>query len=84
MQVSQFFYSNSEYSVSIFVIPASEISFSDDLIKTKIVIEGNCFYDHNCRGCRLLYTKNGDAVIITASTDRHYELTEFNPVISVI
>jgi len=84
MQVSQFFYTNGEYSVSVFVIPASEISFSDDLIETKIVLEGNCFYDHNCRGCRLLFTKNGDAVIITASTDRNYELTKFNPVIRAI
>lgn len=83
-QVSQFYYSNGEYSASVFVIPASEISFSDDLIETKITIEGNCFYDHNCRGCRLLYTKNGDAVIITASTDRDYELTAFNPVVRVI
>jgi len=84
MQVSQFFYSNGEYSASVFVIPASQISFSDDLIKTKITIDGNCFYDHNCRGCRLLYTKNGDAVIITASTDRNYELTKFNPIIGTI
>ena len=84
MQVSQFYYSNADFSASVFVIPASEISFSDDLIQTRIVIDGNCFYDHNCRGCRLLFTKNGDAVIITASTDREYKLTEFNPVIRAI
>ena len=84
MQVYQFYYRNADFSASVFVIPASEISFSDDLIQTRIVIDGNCYYDHNCRGCRLLYTKNGDAVIITASTNHDYELTEFNPVIRAI
>ena len=84
MKVSQFVYSDGEHSVSVFIIPASKMTFSDDLMETQKEINGNSTYDHNCRGCRLVYTKNGGAIIVTASTDHHFELTEFNPISQVI
>jgi hypothetical protein len=77
--VTHFVYHNETRVVSVFVIDAGLLTLPDDLLETLVVRNGIEFYDHNCRGCRLVYHRVGDALIVTATTEHDIELLDFVP-----
>ncbi|UCG61783.1 MAG: zf-HC2 domain-containing protein [Candidatus Zixiibacteriota bacterium] len=77
-------YTNDDGFVSVFLVPADQFEISSDLQETRIVKGGIVFFDHNCRGCRLVYHRAGSLVVITASTDRELDLYNFVPEQSII
>lgn len=83
-QMSHLVYGNDKRMVSVFLVPSGEFEISSDLENSKIVRGDITFFDHNCRGCRLVYHKAGSLIVITASTDRDVDLLEFVPELSVI
>jgi len=83
-KVPHFVYNKGNETVSVFVFASDKINLPDDLLKTRIEVDGQCRLDHNCRGCRLVYYKVGDATIVTATTDHSFGLLEFNPVAGAI
>jgi hypothetical protein len=48
-------------------------------MKDAVVHDNHNFYDHFCRGCRLVYHKVGDVVVVTATTEKDIELLDFIP-----
>lgn len=79
MPVAHFVYHNDDHVVSVFVINSERLQIPDDLAATMISHNGFQFFDHNCRGCRLVYRKVGKALIVTATTVRNVELLDFIP-----
>ena len=77
--LAHFVYHNDNRIVSVFVIDAALITLPDDLMETLVSRNGLQFYDHNCRGCRLVYHRVGNALIVTATTQPDIELLEFVP-----
>lgn len=78
--MGHFVYEDSNSSVvSVFIAPADHFTIPDDLVKHATVRGNFTFYDHNCRGCRLVYHRNGNVVVITATTNRNVDLLNFNP-----
>lgn len=77
--LAHFVYHNDNRVVSVFVIDAALITLPDDLIETLVSRNGVQFYDHHCRGCRLVYHRVGNALIVTATTQPDVELLEFVP-----
>lgn len=77
--MAHFAYSDGRRIVSVFVAPANAFSIPDDLMSEGVQQAGLTFYDHNCRGCRLVFHQMGNAVVITASTDRTVDLLKFVP-----
>ena len=82
--VPHFVYKNGSQTVSTFVFPYDKYVLPEDLLKTRVEINGECHFDHNCRGCRLVFYKAGDAMIITATTDHAFDLLDFNPAAGII
>ncbi len=82
--MSHLVYRNDKGYVSVFIVPADQFEISSDLDGSRVVMGGNVFFDHNCRGCRLVYHRAGPLVVITASTDREVDLYSFVPELSVI
>lgn len=74
-----FVYHNEHRIVSVFVIDASLVTLPDDLIETLVTRNGVQFYDHNCRGCRLVYHRAGNALVVTATSQRDVDLLDFVP-----
>ena len=60
-------------------ILASDILIDEDLQNHQVKIDDITFYDHNCRGCRLVFHRVGDLMIITATTERNIDLLKFIP-----
>jgi anti-sigma factor (TIGR02949 family) len=79
VEMAHFVYANEEVVVSVFVADASQFQIPDGLLESGIDRHNLTFYDHNCRGCRLVFHKIGNAVVITASTEREMELLDFVP-----
>ncbi|MEW5795807.1 MAG: zf-HC2 domain-containing protein [Candidatus Zixiibacteriota bacterium] len=77
--MAHFVYHNQDRIVSVFVVDVKRMSVPEDLRETLVHRNGIEFYDHNCRGCRLVYHRVGDAWIITATTQRDVELLDFVP-----
>jgi len=77
--LAHFVYHNENRFVSVFVIDAALMTLPDDLLETLVNHNGIEFYDHNCRGCRLVYHRVGNALIITATSQREVELLDFVP-----
>ncbi len=71
--------SNDTDYISIFITPAKNITIPDDLKSTMIKKGDLELFDHNCRGCRLIFHKIGDLMIITATTNKKIDLMKFNP-----
>ena len=82
--VSHLVYRDNERVVSVFLVPASEFEIGSDLQDSKVVRGDITFFDHHCRGCRLVYHVAGSMIVITASTDRDVDLLEFVPELSII
>lgn len=83
-RVPHFLYSNGLLSISLFAFPKDAIELADDLLETRVTIDGNCFLDHNCRGCRLVYHPVQESMFITATVDHSFDLLSFNPAIGAI
>jgi anti-sigma factor (TIGR02949 family) len=79
VEMAHFVYGNAERVISAFVVPAKEFEIPGELLGTQVVHNGVTFFDHNCRGCRLVYHQIGEAVIITATTEREVQLYDFLP-----
>lgn len=77
--MQHFVYSNEKTLVSVFVVSMDKFTMPDGLEKAKVVRNGMTFFDHNCRGCRVVYHQEGKAMIITATTDHSIELLDFIP-----
>jgi anti-sigma factor (TIGR02949 family) len=81
VDVTHFVYQSDDKNkvVSVFVMDAKTMSLPDDLVATMVTRNGINFYDHNCRGCRLVYHRAGNALIVTASTEESLDLLDFVP-----
>ncbi len=84
VRVPHFLYSDGQVAISFFVFPKDAIELADDLIETHVEIEGRCYLDHNCRGCRLVYHPERESMFITATVDHSYDLLSFNPAVGAI
>ena len=73
------FHGDDDKCVSVFVADAASFDIPDYLQGSAVTIGGFTFYDHNCRGCRLVYHRIGKAIIITACSDRDVDLLSFVP-----
>jgi anti-sigma factor (TIGR02949 family) len=79
-RMAHFIYTNpGTRVVSVFVVPADRFQIPDDLRSSLVNRHGFDLFDHNCRGCRLVYHRVGNALVITATTDRDTELLDFIP-----
>ncbi len=76
--MSHYVYRKGETLVSVFVAPAS-FEIPSALEATAVTVNGVKMFDHNCRGCRLVYHRAGNAVIVTATTEKEIDLVKFNP-----
>lgn len=65
--------------ISVFVIPADQFHIPEDVLKHAETRGGRVFYDHHCRGCRMVYHRESNVVIITATQNHDIDLMEFVP-----
>jgi len=79
VEMAHFVYASEQRVISAFVVPAQEFEIPGELLETQVVHNGVTFFDHNCRGCRLVYHQIGEAVVITATTEREVQLYDFLP-----
>lgn len=78
IQMGHYIFEKGNARVSVFVAPAS-FEIPSELEKSAVIVNGLKMFDHNCRGCRLVYHRAGNAVIITATTEKDIDLLKFNP-----
>ena len=78
-EMGHFVYTRGDTAVSVFVAPAHSFTIPDELRAHKVTFDGQTFYDHNCRGCRLLFHEVGDVVVITATGCRELDLRRVVP-----
>ncbi len=79
-EAAHFVYKNPQGQfISVFVLPAAGFSIPDGLQKTEVDKGGFKFFDHHCRGCRLMYHRDGNAIVVTASEDHTADLASFLP-----
>jgi len=79
IKMNHLVYHNDERVVSVFLAPADQFEINSDLEKSRVERNNVVFFDHNCRGCRLVYHRIGSLVVITATTERDVDLLEFMP-----
>jgi len=84
IQVPHFLYSDGKLAISLFVFPKEALTIADDLLETRVVIDGQCYLDHNCRGCRLVYHTERESQFVTATADHSYDLLNFKPAVGAI
>jgi anti-sigma factor (TIGR02949 family) len=77
--VAHFVYHNGDKIVSVFMICAKAYTPPEEVAQTAVSHNGIEFFDHNCRGCRLVYHRAGNAWVVTATTDREIDLLSFVP-----
>ncbi len=78
-RLAHFVYRQGEKAVSVFLAPVSKLEIPENLRKTLVHRNGYDLFDHNCRGCRLVYHREGDVMVVTATNDRGTELLDFLP-----
>jgi mycothiol system anti-sigma-R factor len=78
-EMLHYIYVNGESRVSVFLAPAGWFDRFANLNMEQAVRNNIQFFNHNCRGCRLVFHRDGGAVIITASADRNVDLLRFVP-----
>ncbi len=79
VEMAHFVYSNDKGIVSVFVVSSDRLAIPDDLNDAEVGKHALSFYDHHCRGCRLVYHRAGSVTVVTATTDRTIELLDFIP-----
>lgn len=79
VEMAHFIYRNEDHQVSVFVAPAGQFTIPETLSKTAVSRNELTLFDHNCRGCRLVYHRAGDAIVVTATADRDVDLLDFIP-----
>jgi hypothetical protein len=84
VRVPHFLYSDGKLTISLFAFPKDAIELADDLLETRVTIDGNCYLDHNCRGCRLVYHSERESLFITATVDHTFDLLGFKPAVGAI
>jgi hypothetical protein len=82
--VKHFVYQSNDEVISVFVASAEDMSIPDDLKETEVIRDGIKFYDHHCRGCRLVYHQVNDIIIVTATENHSIDLLSFEPGIGTI
>jgi anti-sigma factor (TIGR02949 family) len=78
VRMGHFVYGQGNRVVSVFVA-SNGFAIPDDLKDNAVFVDGREFFYHNCRGCRLVYHREGDLVVISATTDRDIDLVPFLP-----
>lgn len=84
VEMAHLVYASNGSRVSVLVVPSDQIEIPEDLRDSGIVNDEMEFFDHNCRGCRLVYYKLESVTVITATNDREIELMGFVPGYSAI
>jgi len=84
VEMMHFIYSNGNNLISVFIAPADKFFIPSSLKSSGITKDQITFYDHNCRGCRLVYHKVNSSIIITASTNHDFDLLDFIPELTAI
>ena len=79
VQIAHFLYSRDGKIVSVFIAEAGAFQIPEELHETRVIRGDISFFDHNCRSCRLVYHRIGNAVVITATEERDVELLDFVP-----
>ena len=77
--MAHFVYRNGDHLVSVFVADARMFHIPDEVMNNAVTHGDLTFYDHNCRGCRLVFHRIGNAIVVTATTERDIELLDFVP-----
>ena len=77
--MAHFVYRAGDKVVSVFLAPAPGLEIPENLRKTLVQRNGFDLFDHNCRGCRLVYHRDGNVMVVTATTDRQTDLLDFLP-----
>ena len=78
-EVLHYVYTAGERTVSVFLAPASFLAkVADDRLE-EVVRNEIHFLDHNCRGCRLVFHRMGQTMVITATANRTVDLLDFVP-----
>lgn len=84
VRMGHFVYVMGDKTVSVYVAPANAFSIPSDLLDNIKHSNDGDFYEHDCRGCRLVYHRAGDAVIVTGTTEDDVELLQFIPGTTVL
>ncbi|UCE24733.1 MAG: zf-HC2 domain-containing protein [Candidatus Zixiibacteriota bacterium] len=82
--MSHMVYKKGDKLVSVFFVPDDQYEISSDLEETRVVRNNLAFFDHNCRGCRLVFHRIGSLIVIAASTERDIDLLDFVPGLAAI
>ena len=77
--MSHFLYANGIDKVSLFVTCAKSYQVPEDLAESQVLVNNIEFFDHDCRGCRLVFHRHEDVMMIAASTNRELDLFKFKP-----
>jgi len=72
-------FSNNKDYISIFISNGDKLEIPDGLELVQHNSSNIKMFDHNCKGCRLVYHRIGSLLIITASTSKEIDLTKFVP-----
>lgn len=84
VSISHFVYTKNGSTVSVFIASAADLDIPSDLNDRRVLRNSLEFFDHNCRGCRVVFHRSGKSVIVTASYDREVDLLDFVPGRSII
>ncbi len=82
--MSHMVYKKGDQLVSVFFVPENQYKLPSDLDDSRVVRNNLTFFDHNCRGCRLVFHRIGSLIVIAASTERDIELLDFVPGLAAI
>lgn len=82
--IRHFVYTNNGSTVSVFIASTTDLDIPSDLNDHRVLRNSLEFFDHNCHGCRVVFHRSGNSVIVTASYDREVDLLDFVPGRSII
>lgn len=79
VEMAHFVYASGDLVASLFIVDPELFEIPDDLLHTAVAQGGITLYDHDCRGCRLVYYREGRALVIAASTQQQIDLLDIVP-----
>lgn len=62
-------YGNNDKTFSVFIVSNDNFTIPSELKNHPKEINGHVFYEHKCRGCRLIYQNLGQLMAVAASSD---------------